>query len=236
MHVAHLRCATSAPTRGRAPARARASPRCVGPNGQGKTNLVEAIGYLATLGSPPGRARTRRWCGSAPSARSCAPLVAATTARAGRAGDHAGQGQPGPGQPLAGPAAARGARRPAHGAVRARGPGAGQGRPGERRRFLDDLLVRARRGSPGCAPTTTGCSSSATRCSRPPARARPGRAAGDLRTLEVWDAHLATRRRRAAGRPARAGRRPAAAGRQGLRRGGRRRRTRPALTLPLLAR
>ena len=42
----------------------------VGPNGQGKTNLVEAVGYLATLGSH--RVATPRWCGSAPSARWCA--------------------------------------------------------------------------------------------------------------------------------------------------------------------
>jgi DNA replication and repair protein RecF len=32
----------------------------VGPNGHGKTNLVEAIGYVATLG---------RWCAPAPPAR-----------------------------------------------------------------------------------------------------------------------------------------------------------------------
>ena len=51
----------------------------------------------------------------------------------------------------------------------------------------------ARRGSPGCGPTTTGCSSSATRCSRPPGwPRRQGRSAESaLSTLGVWDAHLA---------------------------------------------
>ena len=70
-----------------------------------------------------------------------------------------------------------------------------------------------RRGSPASAPTTTGCSSSATRCSRPPAPRGAGRprSEGALATLEVWDAHLARARRRAARRPARAGRRAAPA-------------------------
>ena len=44
----------------------------VGANGQGKTNLVEAIGYLATLGSY-GCRPTRRWCVWAPSGPSPAP-------------------------------------------------------------------------------------------------------------------------------------------------------------------
>jgi DNA replication and repair protein RecF len=38
----------------------------IGPNGQGKTNLVEAIGYLATLGShQPRLPRTPQACSSA---------------------------------------------------------------------------------------------------------------------------------------------------------------------------
>ena len=40
-----------------------------------------------------------------------------------------------------------------------------KGDPGERRRFLDDLLVlRGAAARPASAPTTTGCSSSATPC------------------------------------------------------------------------
>ena len=38
----------------------------VGRNGQGKTNLVEAVGYLATLGLPPGRLRRAAGPGRAP--------------------------------------------------------------------------------------------------------------------------------------------------------------------------
>ncbi len=49
-----------------------------------------------------------------------------------------------------------------------------KGDPTERRSFADDLLVLHRgRGTPAPAPTTTGCSSSATRCSRPPGSAAP---------------------------------------------------------------
>ena len=40
----------------------------VGPNGVGKTNLVEAVGYLATLGRT-GCPATRPWCAAAPSGR-----------------------------------------------------------------------------------------------------------------------------------------------------------------------
>ena len=102
----------------------------VGPNGQGKTNLVEAIGYVATHGSH--RVATD------------APLVRhgrGAGDRAGRGGprrpqgadrarDQPGQGQPGAAEPLARRPAARDPRRAAHGAVRPRGPVAGQGRPG----------------------------------------------------------------------------------------------------------
>ena len=53
----------------------------VGPNGQGKTNLVEAIGYVATLGShrvatdaPLVRmARPERWCARRSSATTVPP-------------------------------------------------------------------------------------------------------------------------------------------------------------------
>ena len=50
----------------------RGSPSCMGANGQGKTNLLEAIGYLATLASFRG----------APTEA----LVRAGAARGGRAG------------------------------------------------------------------------------------------------------------------------------------------------------
>ena len=68
MHVRHL---TVADFRSYAAAELPLEPgvtTLVGLNGQGKTNLVEAIGYLATLratGWPP----TSRSCGSGPSRR-----------------------------------------------------------------------------------------------------------------------------------------------------------------------
>ena len=74
----------------------------------------------------------------------------------------------------------RGARDPAHGAVRARGPGAGQGRPGRaaavprRPARRPRAAVRRRPGG-----LRAGAASSATPCSRPPAarRRRGGRRA-----------------------------------------------------------
>ena len=140
----------------------------VGPNGQGKTNLVEAIGYVATLGSHRVADRRAAGAGRGRRGRSSAPRVVAasgprstlveleiTPGKANRARLNR----------LARPAAARGARRPAHGAVRAGGPALVKGDPDGRRRFLDDLLVQlapaVRR---ACARTTTGCSGSATPC------------------------------------------------------------------------
>ena len=81
-----------------------------------------------------------------------------------------GRDQPGPvqprsDQPVAVAEGARPARPGAHGGVLPRGPGPGQGRPDRAppvRRRPAGLQVP--RGTPAPAPTTTGCSSSATRC------------------------------------------------------------------------
>ena len=129
--------ARPAPVRRRLP-QLRRAPSCrstpgvttlVGLNGQGKTNLVEAVGYLATLGS-------HRVATDAPLVRFGAAAGGhprrgrARRARDdGRARDHPGPGQPGPARPLAGDPAARRARHAAHRALRARGPRPGQGRP-----------------------------------------------------------------------------------------------------------
>ena len=145
----------------------------VGPNGVGKTNLVEAAGYLATLGS-------HRVATDAPLIRRGAERAVVRGAgraprpRAGRrAGDHRGPGQPGAGEPGAGGPAARRAGHPAHGAVRAGGPGAGPRRPGRAPPLPGRPAGRPRsRGTPACARTTSGCCGSARRCSRPPARRR----------------------------------------------------------------
>ena len=113
----------------------------IGRNGQGKTNLVEAIDYLSRLGLAPGRDR-----------RAAGPGRRRAGARAGRGGarraharargrDQPGPVQPGPGQPVAAPAGPRPARPGAHGGLLARGPDLVKGDPSDRRRFLDDLLV-----------------------------------------------------------------------------------------------
>ena len=113
----------------------------VGPNGVGKTNLVEAAGYLATLGS-------HRVATDAPLIRRGAERAVvrghggAPGPRAvGRAGDHAGAGQPGAGQPRAGakPRDVLGILRTVLFAPE--DLALVRGDPGERRRFLDDLLV-----------------------------------------------------------------------------------------------
>ena len=119
-------------------------------------------------GQPPGLLRrpagaARRRAGGGPGG--AAP---GRPRAAGRDRDQPGPGQPGAGQPGAAAAAARAARRGPHGAVRARGP-----RPGARRPDRAPAVPRRAaghphaRGWPACAPTTTGCSSSATPCSRP---------------------------------------------------------------------
>ena len=101
----------------------------VGRNGQGKTNLVEAIDYLSRLGS-------HRVATDAPLVRAGAEqaVVRAAVVRDGRTRrargrDQPGPLQPGPGQPLAAAAGPRPARPGPHGGLLARGPDPGQGRP-----------------------------------------------------------------------------------------------------------
>ena len=137
----------------------------VGPNGQGKTNLVEAIGYARHPVQPPGRA-------DAPLVRQGADraVLRVSVVRDGRPTARRGRGQPGPGQPrahqpLAGAAGPRGrsaccapssSRRrtsPWSRATRASGVGSST-----------TCSSRGPRGWPACAPTTTGSSSSATLC------------------------------------------------------------------------
>ena len=79
-----------------------------------------------------------------------------------------------------------------------------------------------RPGWPACAPTTTGCSSSATPCSRPPGAARRGSSRNEGALAHALGVGRAPgpHRRRAARRAAAAGRRAAALRRQGLRDGG----------------
>ncbi len=237
MHVTHL---SLADFRSYARAEVPLDPGVsafVGPNGQGKTNLVEAVGYLATLGS-------HRVSSDAPLVRIGAER--AVIRAAVRQGDR---------QQLVelelNPGRANRARINRSSQVRPRDVlgiirtvlfapedlALVKGDPGERRRFLDEL-VTAR------APRMAGVRADYDRVlkqrntllkSAALARRHGGRSM-DLSTLDVWDQHLA-----AVGaellaqrldliaalqplatqgvRAARAWRRPRAAGVQGVRAG-----------------
>lgn len=164
----------------------------VGPNGQGKTNLVEAVGYLATLGSHR--------------VSSDAPLIRMGAERAVvRAQVRQGERQQLIELEL-NPGRANRARINRSSQVRPRDVlgilrtvlfapedlALVKGDPGERRRFLDDL-VTAR------SPRMAGVRSDYERVlkqrntllkSAAMARRHGGRGA-DLSTLDVWDQHLA---------------------------------------------
>jgi DNA replication and repair protein RecF len=163
----------------------------VGPNGQGKTNLVEAVGYLATLSS-------HRVAQDAPLVRLGAPraVVRGNVVRGDRALLVEIEITPGKAN------RARLNRSPVPRAREVLGIlrtvlfapedlSLVKGDPGERRRFLDDLLVVR-------TPRLAGVRADYDRVLRQRnallksagANVRAGR--GDLRTLEVWDSHLAT--------------------------------------------
>ena len=206
------RCTTSAPTPSvEVAARRRASPRSSGRNGQGKTNLVEAIDYLSPAGLAPGRHRraagpARRRAGGGPRGRSCATTatrVLEVEINPGRANRARVNRSPLPrARDLLGLLRTR--------AVRARGPGAGQGRPGRAPPLPRRPAGAARR------PRLAGVRADYDRVLKQrnallktagaaARRARPG--VGTLRTLEVWDAHLAAAGAELLAGAARAGRR-----------------------------
>ncbi len=175
VYVSHLslhnfRCVR----RGGGRARSPGVTAFIGRNGQGKTNLVEAIDYLV-----PARART--------GSPSDAPLPCAHGAEPGRRARRGGPRRRGPrcsrcelsrpGRTALGSTARR---------CRGRASIVGlvrtvvfspedltlvKGDPSDRRRSSTTCWCCAHRGWPACAPTTTGSSSSATRCSRPAPRA-----------------------------------------------------------------
>ena len=163
----------------------------VGPNGQGKTNLVEAIGYVASLSS-------HRVAQDAPLVRRGADraVVRAAIARAGRSSLVELEIVPGSAN------RARVNRSPVPRAREVLGLlrtvlfapedlALVKGDPDGRRRFLDDLLVAR-------APRYAAVRGDFDRVLRQRnallksagATIRSGR--GDVRTLDVWDSHLAT--------------------------------------------
>ncbi|SHL64338.1 DNA replication/repair protein RecF [Actinacidiphila paucisporea] len=198
MHVAHL---SLADFRSYARAEVPLDPGVtafVGPNGQGKTNLVEAVGYLATLGSHR--------------VASDAPLVRVGAERAVVRAQVV-QGSPADGERRQlleleiNPGRANRARinrstqvrpRDLLGIVRSvlfapEDLALVKGDPGERRRFLDELITAR-------APRLAGVRSDFERVLKQRntllktaalARRHGGKGA-DLSTLDVWDQHLAT--------------------------------------------
>ncbi|WP_028045877.1 DNA replication/repair protein RecF [Cellulomonas sp. URHE0023] len=169
----------------------------VGPNGQGKTNLVEALGYVATLGS-------HRVPTDAALVRSGASR-AVVRARVIRERD-AGQPRPTLVEVEVTPGKANRARVNGGSPTRARdilgilrtvlfAPedlALVKGDPDGRRRFLDDLLVQL-------TPRIAGVVADYDRVLRQRsallksagAAMRGGRSGADLRTLDVWDTKLA---------------------------------------------
>jgi DNA replication and repair protein RecF len=157
----------------------------VGPNGVGKTNLVEAAGYLATLGSH--RVATD------------APLIRRGAARAVVRGLVVHHGRELAVELEIAPGRANRARvnrapvtrpRDVLGILRTvlfapEDLALVRGDPGERRRFLDDLLVSR-------LPRYAAVRSDYDRVLRQrSALLKTARGGGDLRTLDVWDGHLA---------------------------------------------
>ncbi|GAA4351139.1 DNA replication/repair protein RecF [Angustibacter luteus] len=163
----------------------------VGPNGQGKTNLVEAIGYVATLGShrvandaPLVRFGAERAIVRASVVRDDRPTLIElelTPGRANRARINRG--------PVPRPREVLGLLRTVLFAPE--DLALVKGDPGERRRFMDDLLVAR-------APRFAGVRQDYERVVKQrsallkSAGAAIRRGQGDVRTLDVWDQHLAT--------------------------------------------
>ena len=162
----------------------------VGPNGQGKTNLVEAVGFLATLGShrvaqdaPLVRLGAERAVVRGQVVRDDRTLLLEVEITPGKANRARVNRSPVP------------RAREVLGILRSvlfapEDLALVKGDPSERRRFLDDLLVLR-------APRYAGVRADYDRVLKQRnalLRSGAGRRADqvDLRTLEVWDAHLAT--------------------------------------------
>jgi DNA replication and repair protein RecF len=158
----------------------------VGPNGQGKTNLVEAVGYAATLGShrvAADAALVRRGAERA--------VIRLTAINAGR--QLTVELEINPGRANRARVNRAPVRRPREvlGVVRLvlfapEDLALVRGDPGERRRFLDELLVAR---APRLAAVRADYERVLRQRSALLKTARGGTA--DLRTLDVWDGHLA---------------------------------------------
>lgn len=181
----------------------------VGANGQGKTNLVEAIGYLSTLGS-------HRVALDAPLIRSAAQASAVgsdsgpgdesqSSGRAVVRGAVVSEGRELLIEVEINPGRANKARinrapvprpRDVLGILRTvlfapEDLAIVRGDPAERRRFLDDLLVQRRPSLAAVRSDYERVLKQRGALLKTAGMARRAGGAGDLRTLDVWDGHLA---------------------------------------------
>jgi DNA replication and repair protein RecF len=163
----------------------------VGANGQGKTNLLEAIGYLATLSShrvaldaPLVRAGTERAIVQAAVVSDGRQLVLEVEITPGRANKAKLNRSPVP-RP-----------RDILGGLRTvlfapEDLAIVRGDPSERRRFLDELLVQRTPRLAGVRADYDRVLKQRAALLKTAGAARRAGSSGDLRTLDVWDGHLA---------------------------------------------
>lgn len=164
----------------------------IGANGQGKTNLIEALGYLSTLSS-------HRVATDAPLVRHGAARAIVRTAVVHAGRELTVELEITPGRPNR----ARINRSPVPrlrevlGVLRTvlfapEDLALVRGDPSQRRRFLDDLLVlRAPRLGGVLADYDKVLRQRVALLKSAGAARRSGGGAGDLRTLDIWDGHLA---------------------------------------------
>ncbi len=164
----------------------------VGPNGQGKTNLIEALGYLSSLGS-------HRVPNDAPLIRSGAERAVIAAAVVADSRELRVELEINPGKTNKAKLNGAPTTRPRDilGAVRLvlfapEDLAIVRGDPSERRRFLDELLVaRSPRFAAVRADYDRVLKQRAALLKSAGAARRSGNGS-DLRTLDVWDGHLAT--------------------------------------------
>jgi DNA replication and repair protein RecF len=163
----------------------------IGPNGQGKTNLVEALGYLATLGS-------HRVATDAPLVRhGCErAIVRAAVVHEGRELLVELEITPGRANRARINRAPAARPRDVLGIVRTvlfapEDLALVKGDPAERRRFLDELLVARTPRYAGVRADYERVLKQRGALLKTAGAARRAGGAGDIRTLDVWDGHLA---------------------------------------------
>ena len=163
----------------------------VGANGQGKTNLVEALGYVATLGS-------HRVAADAPLVRhgQQRAIVRTAVVNAGRELLVELEITPGKANRARINRGAAAKPRDVLGILRTvlfapEDLAIVRGDPGERRRFLDDLLVSRAPRYAGIRTDYDRVLKQRSALLKSAGAARKSGSSADLRTLEVWDGHLA---------------------------------------------